>query len=292
MKTKLLFSLMIILIGTISLAGCSDDDVVTVIDQPPQPPQSVYTITGDDTVFIYWTAPYEGDIAYYGIYRSSQELTGYDLIAEVEADPNPNLDLVYYDPGYVDADVSNGLTYYYAVTSVDEAGQESDLSAETVFDTPRPEGEMTLYDDAVDPNRSGFNFLTGTVMESGNPGADVYLDRDIKTGVFYINATNIDVLLQAAGYHESFDGIGWAPQNGWSYTGWAEIIPGHIYVVAIKDNHGDWNYAKLRVLAENDNAGTVTFQWAYQLDDNNPELVPPTEENTDLTARAGIGSML
>ena len=291
MKSKLLFTLMIALIGTVLTTGCSDnDDVIAVYNPPPQPPQDVFSVTGNDSVFIHWTAPYEGDITHFGVYRSRQEFTGYDVIATVNALDNPNLDLVYYDPGYIDTDVSNGLTYYYAITSIDRAGQESDLSAESAFDTPRPDGEMILYDDAVDSDLSGFNFLTGTVVESYNIAADVYLDRI--NGVFYINATNVDVRLQAAGYHSSFDGVGWAPQDGWSYTGWAEIVPGHIYIVAIKDNHGDWNYAKLRVLGEDDNAGTVMFQWAYQLDDNNPELAPPSDANTDSRSRDAASSTL
>jgi hypothetical protein len=199
--------------------------------------------------------------------------------------------LVYYEPGYIDTDVSNGLTYYYAIRSIDRAGQESDLSAETVFDTPRPDGEMTLYEDAVDSDRSGFDFSTGMRVASENPAADVYLDRDTN-GVFYINATNVDVLLQAAGYHSSFDGIGWAPQDGWSYTGWAEIVPGHIYLVAIKYAPDQWNYAKLRVLTENDIAGTVRFQWAHQTDINNQELAPPSDANTDSRSRDAASSTL
>lgn len=267
-------SILALVLMSLMVAGCSDDEVVAVYDPPPQPPQGVFSITGNDSVFIYWTAPYEGDISYFAVYRSYEEFTDYHEIALVEAVPNSYLDLIYYEPGYIDDNVTNCSTYFYAITSIDEAGQESELSAESVFDTPRPDGRVTLYDEAVKPDSGAFDFSTAAVVGSADASADVYIDR---VGVvFYINVTSdVDVLLQPMGFHAVFDSVGWAPQEGWSYNGWAEIVPGHIYVMAIRDAHGDWNYAKLRVLQEDLDTGAVMFQWAYQEDKNNPQLAPP-----------------
>ncbi len=268
-------SILALVLMSLMVAGCSNDEVVAVYDPPPQPPQGVFSITGNDSVFIYWTAPYEGDITHFEVFRSFYEFTDYELIAVVEAWPNPDLDLIYYEPGYIDDSVTNGTTYFYAVTSIDEAGQQSELSAESVFDTPRPDGRVTLYDEAVKPDSGAFDFSTASIVGSADASADVYIDR--AGVVFYINVTSdVDVILQPMGFHASFDGVGWAPwapDEGWSYNGWAEIVPGNIYVIAIRDTHGDWNYAKLRVLAEG--ADAVMFQWAYQEDKNNPELAPP-----------------
>jgi len=287
------FSILVLAMIGLMTVGCSnDDEVIAVYDPPPQPPQGVFSITGNDSVFVYWTAPYEGDITHYEVYRSFYEFTGYGRIGLREAEPNPDLDLHYYDPGFIDDSVTNGVTYYYAVTSIDKAGQESDLSAETVKDTPRPDGRMTLYDDAVDPSASAFDFSAATVVASDNVGADVYLDRS--GDVFYINViSDVDVLLQPMGFNSSFDGVGWAPwapDEGWSFNGWAEIVEGHIYVVAIKDTHGDWNYAKLRVLSENGFDGWVRFQWAYQTAENNPELAPPVIDESVVQARPSVAS--
>ncbi len=268
-------SILALVLMSLMVAGCCDDEVIAVYDPPPQPPQGVFSITGNDSVFIYWTAPYEGDITHFEVFRSFYEFTDYELIAVVEAWPNPDLDLIYYEPGYIDDSVTNGTTYFYAVTSIDEAGQQSELSAESVFDTPRPEGRMTLWDDSVNTAGSAFDFSEGGVVAYADAGADVWLNRF--DGVFYIEVISyVDVLIQPMGFSASFDGVGWAPwapDEGWSWTGWAEIVPGHIYVIAIKDAHNDWNYAKLRVLAEG--ADAVMFQWAYQTDENNPELAPP-----------------
>ncbi len=276
MKTKI--SILMLILATLLAAGCSEDDEVTVYDPAPQPPQGVYTVTGDDSVFVYWTAPYEADLKEFIIWRSFDEFDGYEEIGNVVAAANPDIDLVYYAPGFVDATAHNGTTYFYAVSSVDRRSQYSDLSAESVFDTPRPEGTVTLYDQAERPELAGFDFLTKTVVSFDDADADLTIDRDLD-GVFYINAATGMVDLQSMGYTYSFDDIGWAPDAGWSSTGWAEIVQGHTYVVRITDGHGDFNYAKLQVIAINSYNGYVVLRWAYQEDSNNPELVPGMPED-------------
>ena len=270
-------SILALVLMSLMVAGCCDDEVIAVYDPPPQPPQGVFSITGNDSVFVYWTAPYEGDISYFAVYRSYEEFTGYREIALVDAVPNSVLDLIYYEPGYIDDSVTNGTTYFYAITSIDEAGQESELSAESVFDTPRPDGRVTLYDEAINTSASAFDFSVAAVVAYDDADADVWLNRF--DGIFYLEVkSTVVAVIQPMGFHASFDGVGWAPwapQVGWSYNGWAEIVPGHIYVMAMKDSHGDWNYAKMRVLAKDDDNDAVLFQWAYQEDKNNPELAPP-----------------
>ncbi|MEA3297444.1 MAG: hypothetical protein U9R56_06220 [candidate division Zixibacteria bacterium] len=252
----------------LSFIGCEKEE--TVYDPVPTAPQGVYSVTGNNTVYIYWNGPYERDVESYIIWRSYEEWDNYRQIGAREADDNPDKDLIIYE--YIDAQVSNDTTYYYAVSSVDHAGQVSELSAESVFDTPRPDGEITFFDEAIRPESSGFYFRNPAVVPSISSLADVYIDRDIN-GVFYLNAANLNTEIQGMGYTSSFDDIGWAPQNGWSANGWAEIVSGHTYVIAIRNDHGDLNYAKMRVLNENSETGAVTFQWAYQPMENNPELV-------------------
>lgn len=271
-----ILTLLLIVPLLIVAAGCEEDDD-TVYDPAPQPPQGVYTVTGNDSVFIFWNSPYERDVVEFVVWRSYEEWDNYVEIARVDAVENDDLDLIYYDPGYIDDSVTNGQTYFYAVSSVDAAGQVSELSAESAFDTPRPDGLVTLYDSSVAPGASGFDFSARTVSAAGNAATDVLVDRG-PSGVFYLNRTKSEVLLQPMGYTYSFDDIGWAPQNGWIANYWTELVEGFTYVVAVKDTHGDWNYAKLRVLALDDNNGSAQFQWAYQEAVNNPELAPPSPE--------------
>lgn len=244
------------------LMGCEDDNTVFV-DVVPAAPQGVYSITGNNAVYIYWYGPYERDINRYLIYRSNNATTGYVEIGSVDALSNPNLDLIIYE--FIDNQAVNGQTYYYAVASVDNAGQVSELSAENVFDTPRPEGTAIIFDVAVDSTLSGYDLSTQSNVNYNDLNADVFIDRF--SGVFYLNAADALTDLQDVGFTESFDDIGYAPTDGWSENGWAEIVLGHTYIVWTRD----LNYAKLWV--ESINASSVRFRWAYQTDPDNPELI-------------------
>lgn len=274
MKKMLLIPMLII--TAFAVVGCEDDN--EVLDPAPQPPQGVFSVTGDGEVTIWWAGPYDRDIAEYWIYRAQAPMnnppTEYEYLFAYAADDNPNLDLLYYSA--VDDQVVNGSTYWYAVASVDHAGQVSDLSAEDIFDTPRPEGVVTLFDLGENEFGSGYDFSGRTQISPYSPACDVFVDADSAGDVFYINSVSWldpsrNVLIQDMGYTGSWDEIGWAPQAGWSNLGYAELVVGHTYVVRTEDNH----FAKLRL--ENINAAGryAQFLWAYQTDQGNPELIAP-----------------
>ena len=270
MKIKLLT--LIMALGALFFVGCEENDNVivqeVVVDVVPAPPQNVFSVTGDGAVYIYWNGPYEEDIDSYIVLRSFEPTTNYQEIATVNAVPNSNLDLIVYE--YVDNSATNGVKYWYAVASVDEAGQVSELSAEDVFDTPRPDGSVELADYLVSPNSAGFGFGVQARVAYDSPVADVYVDR--VDGIFYLNVVDVDTDIQDMGYTETFDDVGWAPQVGWSENGWQEIIDGHTYVIWTRDNH----FAKLRVNMIN--ANSVLFEWAYQTVSGELELVAPISE--------------
>ena len=257
------------LAALMAVSGCEDDDNC-VISVRPEPPQGVYTVTGNGAVYVFWTAPYASNIEQFVIKRSLNALTGYQEIGRVDAELNPDRDLIYYDPGFVDNTAQNGVTYWYAVASVNSANLESELSAEDVFDTPRPEGSVVLFDYLVEPSLAGFNLASQSAVGFDSPAADLYIDRD--GSVFFVNAVGAGTVVQDAGYHDYFDEIGWAPQYGWTETEWSELIEGHIYVIRTGTSSSSYHYAKLWVVTVNSNS--VTFQWAYQTDIDNPELAP------------------
>jgi hypothetical protein len=259
---KNVIKILILATVTLVLVGCEDDQVA-VVDFTPAAPQGVFTITGDNAVYVYWNGPYERDIAEYLVYRSASATTGYTIIGSRDAVSNPSLDLVVYE--FIDNTAINGQTYYYAVASVDNAGQVSELSAETAFDTPRPEGTAVILDMAVDPSVAGYDLSARTNVAWDNIDADVYVDR--AGGIFYLNVADALTDIQDVGYTSSFDEVGYAPTDGWSEVGFVEIIPGHTYIVWTRD----LNYAKMRV--ESINPSSVSFRWAYQTDPDNPELI-------------------
>lgn len=268
MKKSIL--LLLVIPAMIFAVGCDENnDKIVTVDTRPEPPQGVFTVTGNNAVYVYWTGPYESDIKEYIIKRSLDEFTGYQEIGRRTAVSNPDRDLIYYDPGYVDQTAQNGVTYFYAVSSVDKANQESELSAESVFDTPRPEGNVDLYDMAYDATRSGFSLANAVRVDFDSPLADIYVDKF--DGILYLNAANINTDIQDMGFHDSFDEVGWAPADGWSQLGYFEVIEGHIYVIWTDDLH----FAKVQVLGVGANA--VSLAWAYQTstsDLGNQELAP------------------
>ncbi len=251
------------------MAGCDDDDDILAVDSTPATPQGVFSVTGDEEVWVLFNGIYERDVDYYNVYRSLDPVNNYVRIGSVDAESNPDLDLILYQ--YHDTGVNNGETYYYAVTAVDFAGQESPLSAENVFDTPRPEGSLTLVANDIFPGGagSGFSFSLGMAVPDTSSFADIFIDRF--EGVMYVNAGRPITDLQDMGYTSSFDDIGWAPEEGWSELGYAELIVGHTYVVWTAEE----NFAKFRVVAVSPSRESVEIRWAYQTVVGNPELSIP-----------------
>ena len=262
---KKLFSIGFVVLMGLGFVGCNDDDN-PVFDPVPATPQGVYSVTGDQEVYVYWNSIYERDVKEYRVYRSLDAVTGYQAIGTVAAENNPNLDLLVYE--YVDDNVDNGTTYYYAVASVDHAGQRSELSAENVFDTPRPQGTVVLFPNNIEPSLSGFNLETATQVYDTSAIADVYVD--IFDGVYYLNVTDVNIDIQDMGFTSNFDEIGYSPEYGWSELGYVELILGHTYVIWTAEDH----FAKMRMESINA-SNSVKFQWAYQTDQGNLELAPP-----------------
>jgi len=233
--------------------GCREDRVVNVApDPPPHRVDGVYSVTGDLEVTIYWRANQESDIARYKVYRNDAPTGTFTLIGSTPQSP------------YVDQDVTNGVTYYYAVAAVDFAGQESaELSYENVFDTPRPEGfNAALSNVFVSDLQSGWDFSAYRTRPSLDALTDVYFGAANGHYLVYAGA-NTDI--QDAGYVALRD-VDFAPPSGWSADGQVEAIPGHSYIVWTRDGH----FAKFEVILR-DNNGMV-MDWAYQIDPDNPEL--------------------
>jgi hypothetical protein len=228
---------------------------------PPAIPRGVYSITGDGEVIIEWFPNGEHDLAGYRVWRSRDD-ENFDLLGEVSPDITD----------YIDRNVRNGKTYYYAVTAFDYDDNESELSPELVDDTPRPEGRsITLRDYQLFPERSGFDFSRPSrgAIPWNDVDTDIYFAFDLEVNVSYMYSDN-DTLMQDMGYRGGMDGLDEAPLFDLGYTElFVELLPGHAYAFYTPDG----NYAKIRVIDVSD--VSVTFDWAYQIDPDNPELAPP-----------------
>src|ERR1039457_1650374 len=98
---------------------------------PPAPPTGIQVINGDNRVDLSWIKNRESDLAGYNIYYSTSYDGKYSLIGSSVTN------------SYVDEGASNGVLNYYAVTAFDESGNESDLSKDVAYATPRPDRKST-----------------------------------------------------------------------------------------------------------------------------------------------------
>jgi len=236
-------------------AGCDDTTGPRDV-QAPSAPRGLFSITGDHEVYLSWLENPERDVVGYRVYEApcaSGADCPYRLVGSTAGTE------------FVVRGLDNGRTRFFAVAAYDRSGNESSLSYEDVFDTPRPEGfDRMLVNYLVDPAASAFDFSGDDVVDVNDDRADVVFgSRDGQHSMF---AAFEDTDIQDAGYASSLDAVDFAPESGWSPSGAVELITGHCYVVWTHNDH----YAKFRVTSVN--AQRVVFDWAYQTDVGNREL--------------------
>jgi len=270
-------------LAALSVAGCDphhdcddcDDDWGQPDTRAPQAPQGLWSITGDEEVLLLWQANSEWDLDGYRIYRNDEPTGYFERIASVGRGTR----------SYTDHDVTNGRTYWYAISAFDEARNEGELSR-SVFDTPRPEGSgLRLANSRVQPRNSGYDFSEYDLVDWDDEDADIYYWHSEEEGAWMV-ATERSASeycdIQDAGFVPLED-VDWAPEEGWAPRGEVPLIEGHSYLVWTWDNH----YAKFRVASVTPER--VIVEWAYQTDEGNPELLLPLRR--EVPARNPLGGL-
>ena len=294
------------------LSGCeSEDDCLNCVPLPPPVvPTGVHSISGDDLVIVQWYdisyAPYDGsyneNVTSYAIYSrffedgdQNDPDREFFFIGEVAWDEN-------FDGSsglhwFYDTEVENGFQYEYAVAAVNAAGVESALSYEFVVDAPLPMSPyfngsyipVTLQDgNGAQVSQSGFDFAKAASNQSNiNEGrvdptttaADIAVS--FENGIPYVTANPSRAVIQDFGVFTDgsqlvFEGVSWAPADGYSQTGKLELVPGHIYVLEL--GVPELHYAKFGVSGIY--AASVDIIWAYQTIAGLPELEAPEDTET------------
>jgi len=95
---------------------------------PPATPQNLTATPGNQKVTLTWDSNTEPDLHKYNIYRDISSPATKLINSVIGAPP---------DTFYVDTGLTNGQIYYYRITAVDNAGNESDFSEE-VSAIPNP----------------------------------------------------------------------------------------------------------------------------------------------------------
>jgi hypothetical protein len=242
---------------TLTGSGCEecwDDDCGDCDwydDVSPAAPTGLYSVTGDGRVYLYWLPVEAHDLAEYRVYVSRDADGPFEEIGETRR------------THFVDEGATNGRTWFYAVSAVDECGQESPLSRNDVFDTPRPEGfELRLESASFGPYaEAAWDFSRFRRQHVDDPGTDIWF-RGGSYPSFHVAPGGG---IQDWGFG-SIDDLDWAPTAGWSPANRVEAIPGHTYAVRTPDGY----YAKFHILDVNSDRAVI--DWAVQLDRGNREL--------------------
>jgi hypothetical protein len=244
---------------------------------PPPAPTDLEVVALDDTNYIRWNdnARSDSDFSAYRIYLLSDQGATQTLLGGSDS------------PGFLDALAENGVTSSYAVSSVDLFGHESGTSISRQG-TPRPDftGEL-VYSFMDEPTLSGFRFSESDQVDPIVAGGSLTRHLRLKTdlsGWWLVPGPSAEVFPEGVFTTELKCGVAadpqcqdWttAPLSGYSPVGVA-IEPEFTYMWRVVESDGLARYGALRVtLLGTDQAGAelMIFDWAYQLQAGNPQLV-------------------
>lgn len=230
------------------MSGCGDIIEYRTLLAPPQ---GVSALALNNQVYIRWEHTYY-EVYGYNVYVNSSYSGNYRLIGSTRTNE------------FIDQDARNGITYYYAVTAYDIDGNESKLSIEDAYATPRPEFyKIMLNDRQTNPNKAGYEFSTNSILPFDNRNTDIYIEY---VSGHYFMVVYEDTDIQDMGYTSHFDEIRFSPTMGWSPLKEVLLIDGHTYVIWTFDNH----YAKVRIKEINSN--NIVFDCSYQTVVGNTQL--------------------
>lgn len=109
----LLVGVVLVVVGCGSSGGNSDTTA-------PSAPSNLEGIPSDQKVGLNWRRVGASDLKEYNVYRNTSgsggDLSAYDRISTTS------------DTSFTDTGLTNGTSYYYVVTAVDDAGNESGAS--------------------------------------------------------------------------------------------------------------------------------------------------------------------
>jgi len=245
-------------------------------------PDSLWSISLNGAIHLAWRDnAYQADPAGFSAYRVYS--TPYDLDHNLCLN-NWSLEGTTVSSTFLAANLPNGAPRCFGVTAVTIEGFES-LWSGLRYDTPRPDGqEVVVYTAAADPLRSGFRFFLdanndgqvgplelGLVSASGTGQMDFTVQPD-NSGNMLLVPQRANTTFQQFGAQPIHDltAIDIAPVGGYARTALA-AQPRFGYVFQMDEGDGYYRYGAVRVVATGTNY--VIFDWSYQTDRGNPELI-------------------
>jgi hypothetical protein len=257
-------------------AASGEIEIFVPVATPPPAPLGVDVVALDGTAYVRWDANARAvdDFSFYRIYLADP--SGDFLLGETDSE------------GFVDQLVSNGTTYTYFVTSVDVDGHESGASA-TASGTPRPDfhGELVYaYEDV--PAVSGFRFQSTELSDPVVPGDSPLRHFRVESdgfGWWIVPGPGAEITIEGVfttalrcgvAADTGCQDLSVAPPAGYT-TAAVFVAPELTYAMRVVGDDGQIHYGAVRVALlgfDQTDAALMIFDWSYQLQPGNPELVP------------------
>ena len=245
-------------------------------------PATLATVSLDGAIHLGWS-----DNAFQSEPGAFQQYRVYSTLYDLDGDlcnANWSLEGTTVSPEFLVGALSNGVPRCFGVSAESIEGYES-LWSPVYSDTPRPDGRNVLvYPLSVDANRSGFRFFDdangdgqvsrielGLVGAGGSPSVDFWVYRDLSDAIFLVpQRAGVEVAVYGAVPVGGLTDIDVAPVTGFLASG-VEAIPGWGYVFQMPGGDGFLRFGALR--PTHVSRDYIIFDWAYQTDPGNPELV-------------------
>jgi len=259
-----------------------------------QAPDNLVTTSLNGAIYLYWTDnPFTSEpdgFQQYRVYSATYSLDT-QLCGNQWA-----LEGTTVAPEFVAGALENGASRCFGVSAESIEGWES-MWSPVVWDTPRPDARnVILYADAADPTQAGFRFFLdgngdgvasplelGLVSSSSSSAIDFYLHRDASQTLYFMpKRTGTTMVLYDNQPVDDLTAIDVAPLSGFSTTG-IEVVPGYGYVFEMDGGDGLARYGAVRPTHVGQNF--ILFDWSYQTDPGNPQLLVQGVESKGVVVR-------
>lgn len=146
-------------LGVSATEGTSDQPHTVTVDAPPGAPSGLQASVVQGQIEVTWDGVTDSDLAGYTVYRAPFSFGDVSQATALN-------DALSTETTFTDAEVTNGTTYYYRVTAVDEVGLESEPSN---ADSARVSASLptATTDEVTDVTDVGAQF-NGTVDPNGS----------------------------------------------------------------------------------------------------------------------------
>lgn len=246
-------------------------EVAVPMPDPPSVPVTVLATALDGSVFLTWSddARATADFSHYRVYLEGEETF---LLGETDSE------------GFLDLRASNGETYHYFVSALDDQGHESGGSP-IASATPRPDyhGEL-IYSYLDAPSSSGFRFplneQEGPIVHGDAADRHFRFEQD-RSGWWLVPGPGAEIhsrvfstsqLKCGPGSDAGCIDVTSAPAGDYT-SQTVEALSATTYVLRYSGADGH-HYAAVRITNQGflDDGAVMVFDWAHQLQPGNVGL--------------------